>query len=352
MRRLMCCLLAALCMSAAALAESERADRLVISLAGDCTLGSEDRYAAVQTSFTQVVVNKGLDWPFSGVIHLFGNDDLTLVNLEGVFTDYKRAAKKKFTFRAPPGYADILTLGSVEAVNLANNHSLDFGERGLDDTRRALDERGIAYCANTQPVVLEVKGCRIAMLGMSYSLSSGKVKALCGQIASYRADPAIDLIIVSFHWGIEMRYRQAKEQIDTARRAIESGADIVVGTHPHVLQGMEMYQGRPVFYSLGNFSFGGNASPKDFDTAVIQLEYDISGKAAGEKPTLARLEVIPYLITEIPLGLTQDYRPVEASGEDARRVLRKLSWGNKGLPEGFFDTGYWELDGDEKEAPE
>jgi len=108
---------------------------------------------------------------------------------------------------------------------------------------------------------------------------------------------------------------------------------------------MEVYQGKPIFYSLGNFSFGGNSRPRDFDTAMIQLEYDIGEKnGKKEKPRLVRLEVIPCHLSEGEVGMTQDYRPVKVTDRDARNVLKKLSKKSKGLPDGFFETGIWMLD--------
>jgi len=324
---------------AAIFAESPRPDRLVITLAGDCTIGSEGKYVNSKNSFVQVVAEKGFAWPFSGVIDLFANDDLTIVNLEGTFTNATRAQNKRFTFRAPPEYADVLTLGSVEAVNLANNHSKDYLERGVIDTKQALDERGIAYCYHYEPTVVEVKGRKIALLGISYPLRKSKVAAMCEQIVAFRADPEIDLIIANFHAGIENTYKQRGDQITAAHQVIDSGADVVVGTHPHVLQGMEMYKGKPIFYSLGNFSFGGNSRPKDLETAVVQLEYDIGGE---EKPQLVRLQVFPYLVTEAPLGRVQDYRPIPATDPaNIASIFKRLSWGSSGLPEHFFQTGLW-----------
>lgn len=342
MRRMICGVLIALGLNtpASVLAESPRADRLVISLAGDCMIGSEGRFANLENSFVQVVAEKGFNWPFSDAVDLFANDDLTLVNLEGTFTNARSEAKKRFNFRAPPEYADVLTLGSVEAVNLANNHTLDYLERGLNDTKQALDERGIAYCAQFESTVVEIKGVRIALVGLCYPMLRSSVSWMREQVAAYRDQPDVDLIIASFHWGLEYRYKPVQDQWNTARLAIDSGADLVVGTHPHVLQGIEMYEGKPILYSLGNFSFGGSNMPrKDRDTAVIQVEYDIGGEG---KPSLVRLEAFPYLVTEVPLGRVQDYRPVKVTDpEDARRILEKLSLDANGLPESFFETGLW-----------
>jgi len=348
LHRLICVALIALGLSApaAVLAESPRADRLVISLAGDCTLGTDERPVSVLKCFVQLVAEKGFDWPFSGVIDLFANDDLTLVNLEGTFTDSTQSAKKRYNFRAPPEYADILTLGSVEAVSLANNHTLDYLEQGMNDTKQALDERGIAYCSHFEPAVIEIKGVRIALVGLSYPIRESNVNWMREQVAAYRDQPDIDLIIAKFHWGAEYWYLPFQYQIDAARQVIDSGADLVVGTHPHVLQGIEMYEGKPIFYSLGNFSFGGNSSPRDIDTAVIQVEYDIGGEG---KPSLVRLEVFPFLATEAPLGYIQDYRPIRATDEkDITRIFKKLSRDRSGLPEDFFETGLWLMENTEQ----
>ncbi len=332
-------LLAMTLAASAAHAADARADQLLITLAGDCTIGSEPQFQDVRSGFVMQIAERGFDWPFSGVIDRFTEDDLTLVNLEGVFTDYKRAEKKPFTFRATPKYADILTGSSIEAVNLANNHTKDFGARGLADTKQALDERSIAYAIDWEPTVIEVKGRKVALFGMAYPVFDQKVGKVCAQIAEYRVRADIDLIIISCHWGVEMKYDQDIDQKRAAARFVEAGADLVVGTHPHVLQGMQMYQGKPIFYSLGNFCFGGNSMPRDRDTAVIRLAYDIS----GERPKLAQLEAIPYLVSAQEIGIPQDYRPVPADGEAARRILKKLSCQAIGLPDGFFDTGRWEL---------
>lgn len=313
-------------------------EQLQLTFAGDCTLGGENYKLFYPQSYLTVVNEKGLDWPFSGTIDLFANDDLSFINFEGVFTNSRKAAVKSFTFRAPPVYADILVQGSIEAVNLANNHSMDYLERGLKDTKAALDARGIAYCQSYEPAVVEVKGLRIALLGLTYPLRKIHLNALYDDIAGFHAQ-GVDLVVVSFHWGSEGSLKQNVDQVAVARAAIDHGADIIVGTHPHVLQGMEVYKDKPIFYSLGNFSFGGNISPKDIDTAIIQTTYDITDSGLQ----LARLEVFPCAVTSNALGESQDYRPVFVSGKDAQRVLKKLSYNAAGLPEEFFSTGVWAL---------
>jgi poly-gamma-glutamate synthesis protein (capsule biosynthesis protein) len=317
-----------------------REGQVVFSFAGDCTLGSEGKLVGYATSFIQVVAKAGFEWPFSGARPLFASDDLTLVNLEGTFTDSTKGKNKRFVFRAPPSYAEILSLGSVEAVNMANNHSGDFGPEGLKDTREALDARGVVHCGPTlaDTTVVTIKGQRILLLGAAYPFSQKRVTEMCEAIAGLRkSNPDIALFVLSVHWGSEMRYKQTSFQKSMAHQLIDAGVDIVVGTHPHVLQGMEMYNGKPIFYSLGNFSFGGNSMPRDVDTAVIQAAYDITDGGLR----LSRLEVFPYAMSQNRQGTRQDYRPVPVSGKAAARVLEKLSWQASGFPADFFETGRW-----------
>ena len=324
---------------AARAAESRAGEQLVLSFAGDCTLGSEDYLRNTPVSFISMIKERGFDWPFSGVYDIFSADDLTLVNLEGTFTEHAKAADKAFAFRAPPAFAEVLTLGGVEAVNLANNHTMDYGWRGYEDTKAALDAQGVAYCGHCQSTVVEAKGQKIALVGFTYPLIKSELEKLYAEIAACREQEDIALIVVSFHWGREMTYTLKGEQVRAAKGAIDHGADVVVGTHPHVLQSMEMYEGKPIFYSLGNFSFGGNTSPPDFDTAIFQLAYDLT----PEGPELARLEVIPCSVSQLPQGSYQDFRPVVVEGGDAERILGKLAKQAEGFPEDFFDTGLWIL---------
>jgi len=323
--------------SAEEAAAEEQDEQLVLTFAGDCTLGAEGWLQGYASSFVQVVREKGFDWPLSGVLDLFLEDDLTLVNLEGTFTVCDKAADKSFTFRAPPEFAEILPLGSVEAVNLANNHTMDYGVQGFEDTIAALDAQGVAHCGQDCPAVVEAKGRKIALLGFTYPLANARLTALYEEIEAYREREDIALIVVSFHWGREMTYEPRADQIRTAHAAIDHGADVVVGTHPHVLQSMEMYNGKPIFYSLGNFCFGGDGRPPDFDTAVMRLAYNVTDGGLR----LARLEVIPCSISQQPQSKTQDFRPVKVEGDDAARILKKLSKGARGFAEGFFETGLW-----------
>nr|HML47398.1 CapA family protein [Clostridia bacterium] len=267
-------------------------DRIRISFVGDCTLGSEEQYQNHPRNFVSMIANLGMEYPFLSVRAVFLSDDLTLANLEGTFTDRTRASDKSFVFRAPAEYAKILSLGGVEAVNLANNHTLDYGVNGLADTKQALSLAGVLYSGSGDLAVYESKGVRIGMTGYGYP-HSNTAEALARDIPLLR-EMGCQIVIVSMHAGREESQTLIRDQTKVAHAAIDLGADVVVGHHPHVLQGIEIYEGKPILYSLGNFSFGGNANPDDWDTVLAQMEFDVH-EDGTVSPVLLRL--LPCVIS-------------------------------------------------------
>ena len=307
--------------------------RIRLSFVGDCTLGSEEQYQDHARNFVTMVARLGMEHPFLGVRAVFFNDDLTLANLEGVFTDRTRASEKSFVFRAPAGYAKILPLGGVEAVNLANNHTLDYGKNGLSDTKQALSLAGVLYSGSGDLAVYEAKGVRIGMTGYSYP-HADTAKALARDSPQLR-EMGCQIVIVSMHAGREESETLTREQTRIAHAAIDLGADVVVGHHPHVLQGIELYKGKPILYSLGNFSFGGNANPGDWDTVLAQLEFDVQ-EDGTVSPALLRL--LPCVISGAEDR--NDYQPRLADGARARAILEKLARrSGEGVDAALFETG-------------
>lgn len=319
-------LLVCLCVAQPALAE-----RVVLSFAGDCTLGSMLEYQNYAAGFVQLVAQLGFEHPFSGVKHIFEADDLTLVNLEGTFTDAKKAQDKPFAFKAPPAYAQILPLGSVEAVNIANNHINDFFEEGKRDTLAALDDVGVVYSGEGLLAVYDVKGIRIGMTGYSYHHRNTLSNLANNDLPRLRA-MGCDIIILSMHAGTEEQYKITGTQKDVARGAIDLGVDIVVGHHPHVIQAVEVYKGKPIFYSLGNFAFGGNGNPKDWDSMIGQVVLEVDEDGAR----LAEMHIIPCLISG--QARRSDFRPVVATGEQREAILRKLRRYSPNIDPIMFET--------------
>ena len=321
---------------------------LTISVVGDCTLGTDEEFD-YDTSLNAYYDNNGPDYFFANVKNIFEADNLTIANFEGTLTDSEDREDKQFAFKAPASYADILTAGSVEAVNTANNHSHDYGDQSFDDTLSALDTAGIIHFGYDETAVTEVNGIKVGMVGI-YELNDhlGREEQLKQNIAKVKKDGA-QLIIVIFHWGNEKEEVPDSNQTTLGHLAIDLGADLVCGHHPHVLQGIEEYKGKNIVYSLGNFCFGGNAYPSDMDTMIFQQTFtiDSNGVKADNVTNI------------IPCSISSDsdynnYQPTPASGEEADSILQKIqersSWIGSGSTENSEgDDTYEDSEGTDSE---
>ncbi len=290
--------------------------KITISLAGDCTLGTDESFSYAN-SFPYQVKKQNEDWSyfFAGVKHIFENDDLTLVNLETTFTTAKKKAKKTFRFKGDPSYVNILKEGSIEMVNIANNHIYDYLQKGFDDTLETLEQAGILYSGEGHIAFFETKGLTIASLG--YCGWSTSIKdQLKSDLEDVRSKG--DLVIVSFHWGKERSNYPNDIQKELGRFAIDHGADLVAGHHPHVIQGIEKYKGRYIVYSLGNFCFGGNRNPKDKDTFIFQNEFVFMDGQLKD----SQCKIIPCRISSVTH--VNDYQPTVLEGEEAQRVMNRI----------------------------
>lgn len=291
---------------------------LTVSVVGDCTLGTDENFD-YDTSLNAYYENYGADYFFSNVKSIFSADDLTIANFEGTLTDSDEREDKEYAFKAPAEYTSILTVGSVEAVNTANNHSHDYGDQSYTDTIQALDNAGILNFGYDKTVVTEVKGIKIGLVGI-YELKDhlGREEQLKQNIAKVKADGA-QITIVIFHWSNEKEEVPDSNQTTLAHLAIDEGADLVCGHHPHVLQGIEEYKGKNIVYSLGNFCFGGNQYPSDMDTMIFQQTFtvDQDGVKANNVTNI------------IPCSISSDsdynnYQPTPAEGDEATRILSKI----------------------------
>lgn len=291
---------------------------LTVSVVGDCTLGTDENFD-YDTSLNAYYENYGADYFFSNVKSIFSADDLTIANFEGTLTNSEEREDKEYAFKAPAEYAGILTSGSVEAVNTANNHSHDYGDQGYEDTISALDSAGILNFGYDKTIVTEVKGVKVGLVGI-YELKDHleRKEQLKQNIAKVKAEGA-QVTIVIFHWGNEKEEVPDSNQTTLAHLAIDEGADLVCGHHPHVLQGIEEYKGKNIVYSLGNFCFGGNQHPSDMDTMIFQQTFtvDQNGVKADNVTNI------------IPCSVSSDsdynnYQPTPAEGDEATRILNKI----------------------------
>ena len=294
---------------------------LTLSVVGDCTLGTDETFD-YDTSLNAYYENYGADYFLQNVKDIFSTDDLTIANFEGTLTDSDEREDKTFAFKAPASYASILTGGSVEAVNTANNHSHDYGDQSFDDTLAALDDAGIVHFGYDETAVMDVKGIKVGLVGI-YELYDHleREQQLKDNIAKVKADGA-QLIVVIFHWGNETETVPDSNQTTLGRIAIDEGADLVCGHHPHVLQGIETYKGRNIVYSLGNFCFGGNSSPSDMDTMIYQQTFTID--ADGVKKDNVT-NIIPCSISSAAYDGYNNYQPTPAEGDEATRILGKIN---------------------------
>lgn len=294
---------------------------LTLSVVGDCTLGTDETFD-YDTSLNAYYENYGADYFLQNVKDIFSTDDLTIANFEGTLTDSDEREDKTFAFKAPASYASILTSGSVEAVNTANNHSHDYGEQSFNDTLAALDDAGIVHFGYDETAVMDVKGIKVGLVGI-YELYDHleREQQLKDNIAKVKADGA-QLIVVIFHWGNETETVPDSNQTTLGRIAIDEGADLVCGHHPHVLQGIETYKGRNIVYSLGNFCFGGNSSPSDMDTMIYQQTFTID--ADGVKKDNVT-NIIPCSISSAAYDGYNNYQPTPAEGDEATRILGKIN---------------------------
>lgn len=306
---------------------------LRLVFAGDVLLSDHVLNAYNKTGNIGGVVDEGLRAMIDG-------SDVFMVNQEFPFSNRGTAAEdKQYTFRLPPEKVSVFNELGIDIVTLANNHALDFGADALMDTCQTLDEAGIYRVgagANLEeakkPVIMEAKGQRIGFLGASRVIPVASWNATAsgpGMLTTY--DPAVlleeiravretcDLVVVYVHWGIERDERPQEYQRTLGQQYIDAGADLVIGSHPHVLQGVEYYKGKPIVYSLGNFIFG-SSIPR---TALLTVEWD------GEN---TELRLIPAVSSA---GYTR-----EVADEDGKRqfyeYITSISYGTTVDENGVF----------------
>ena len=294
---------------------------LTLSVIGDCTLGTDETFD-YDTSLNAYYENYGSAYFLQNVKSIFSQDDLTIANFEGTLTESDAREDKTFAFKGPASFTSILTDGSVEAVNTANNHSHDYGDQSYEDTMTALDAAGIVHFGYDETAVMDVKGIKVGMVGI-YELKDHleREQQLKDNIAKVKADGA-QLIVVIFHWGNETETVPDSNQTTLGRLAIDEGADLVCGHHPHVLQGIETYKGKNIVYSLGNFCFGGNSSPSDMDTMIYQQTFTITSEGVQADNVT---NVIPCSISSAAYEGYNNYQPTPAEGDEAARILAKIN---------------------------
>lgn len=290
---------------------------LTITATGDCTLGKTQDHS-YEGSFYAYYDSYGADYFFEDVRDVFASDDMTIVNLECVLSTATERVEKTFNLKGEPEYVGIMTGSSVEACSLGNNHTYDYGEAGFQETKQVLDEAGITYAfLDQEGMYTTADGIKVGIVSASLlNQSSDRTDKLKSQIADLRNEGA-DVVIACCHWGVEREYYPTEYQRSTAHDLIDAGADLIIGNHPHVLQGVEIYEGKVICYSLGNFCFGGNKNPSDKNTMMFQQTFTIVDGKVQTGDIDAR--IIPCRLSSV--NGYNDYQPTVAEGETKQKII-------------------------------
>lgn len=288
---------------------------LLLTFTGDCILGT-DEFFAWDTGFNAYYERYGGEYFLDNVRDIFKEDDLTIINMEGTLTEETTRLEKQFAFKGDPQFVDILTSSSVEAANVANNHSHDYGEQSFLDTVNILEKNNIKTFGYDDTAMITVKNIKIGLFGI-YELDDhlARIPQVKSNIAKLKEENA-DIIVAVFHWSNELVTVPDENQVTLAHLAIDEGADVVVGHHPHVVQGIETYKGKTIAYSLGNFCFGGNTHPTEMDTMIFQQKFVVD----------VQKQIIDSEINVIPCSVSSEttfnnYQPTVLTGMEAQRVL-------------------------------
>lgn len=292
---------------------------LTVSFCGDCTLGTDVNFSKSSSFNAKFEAVDDPSWFFANVYDIFSQDDLTIANMEGTLTTSSSRMDKTFAFKGDAEYAQVLAEGSVEAASLANNHSRDYGEQSYTDTIEAMDDAGVPTFGYDRIHYTTIKGVKVALIGTyELALGMGIKDEMVSNIAKARENGA-QLVLVYIHWGIERETVPNDTQIKLGHAAIDAGADLVVGSHPHVIQGYEKYNGRYIVYSLGNFCFGGNSNPADKDCMIFQQTFTINGDEVAQDD---QINVIPCSVSSV--SGSNNYQPTPATGDEKDRINAKI----------------------------
>jgi len=294
---------------------------ITISAAGDVTLGNypeQGYYLSLPYTYEELQDDS---YFFENVYDIFSTDDMTLVNLEGVFTtSTNRREGQTYSLSGKPEYVKALTAGCIETVSMANNHQLDYHEEGTKDTVTVLEQEGIVYAYDDIVGIYETKGIRIGFVSVNEVSQGWAVEKYLEQGIASLQEQEVDLIIACCHWGVEREYFPENYQQSLGKKCIDWGADLVIGHHPHVLQGIEEYQGKYIVYSLGNFCFGANKNPADKDCMIFQQTFTF---VDGVKQEDKDIRVIPCSISSVKER--NDFKPTPAAGEAAQRIMDRIN---------------------------
>ena len=329
------------------------AQTLTLSFVGDCSIGDTVKAVKKKNSMTGMIADNGDEWLFSTVSDIFHADDFTFANLESVLTDNMAPLYplKTYNLVGPSSHREVLRVSGIDGLNTVNNHCIDFKYSGYEDTLANLEAVGLIHFGTLNPARttnryvhlgrIEIKGVRIGVTGYAYPVNDNTIEYIRSDIAKLREE-GCQIVIVSLHWGTEEQSTPNKGQFPFAKKILDAGADMIWGHHPHVLQPVYFCDGKPIFFSTGNFVFG---TIKSLDPAsgIFQLSWDIHEDGTV---SLASFHMIP---TE--MRHNKEYRPLLLEDQAAqekclKHIMGKARDGYDELPDGFEKTGTVYIDKD------
>ncbi len=296
---------------------------VTLSFLGDCLIATADGTTDRVGSLNWTADHEPATYFFQNVSHILKNDDLTVADCENVFTDsaFTPIAKEEpaFWFRSATKNASILQAGGVDMVSVANNHTGDYGQAGFEDTVTAVEKANVQVGYSNQPVILEKNGIKIGIV-CEELWCYDHYHRIVSQLKAMEAET--DIQVVFFHGGTEKIHEPEEWKQEAARRIVEAGADLVIGGHPHVLQPMEIYQGVPIVYSLGNFVYGGNTQPEN-RTIIYQACIELTD----------RIEVTSKIIPcTVYTGNTNNWQPAIIEDPVEKQNVLDFMKGKRDVP--------------------
>lgn len=297
--------------------------KITMTFVGDCTFGRNQKHT-YDRSFDQMYDKKGPDYFFKKVRDIFENDDITVINLEGSLTTSTDIQDKMWNHKGDPEYVKIMTGSSVEVATMGNNHRLDYGQSGCDETEQVLSDAGIGYCYDDKYLIHEVDGVKVGFVSVNEHYDGRAVEYWLEDGYRYLREQGCKIVVACIHWGNDKTSVVTDYQIELGHKCIDWGYDLVVGNHPHVLQGMELYKGRLICYCLGNFCYGGNKNPDDKDSGIFQKTFTLID---GELVVDADARFIPCRLSGV--DSRNDYQPTPAKGSVWDRIIDKMNNYNK-----------------------
>lgn len=289
---------------------------VTISAVGDCTLGTDTSFSQ-NNSLPAYEALYGTGYFFEKVKGILSSDDTTFANFEGTLTtSEERDQSKLYAFKGDPSYTQILLDGSIDTVTLANNHRDDYGETGRNDTEKALEDAGIEWCYGDHIAYRELNGVLTAYIGIRAVENQLETLPQVKSTIAEAKKKGAELIIIEFHWGAELVSEIDEYQRELAHAAVDAGANLVLGSHAHLLLGIEKYNGVYIVYGLSNFCFGGNVNPSSYDSMIWRQTFTFTSDGLASEDDIA---IIPCQISG---DLTSNnYQPVPVSGDAAKNIM-------------------------------